>query len=160
MTGRALRASIDQTQVGTLQEVAGRNRVAEGRYSTNRAEHVKHKKRHILALAKRGVDFPSIALAAGLSLRSVQRVISKRAQQPATTPLSQNDTSARLVFTPIATIALFKDIEWARSLRAKGRSVRQVAEITGIPKSSVARLDLLSQNDTSAPLVCGRSPTR
>jgi hypothetical protein len=99
---------VDATHLGQLRAIvapevrterriradAGRNRVAKGRDSTSRSEHVKYKAQHILARAKRGVDFPSIAPAERVSLRSVQRVISKRGQQPATTPLSQNDTSA------------------------------------------------------------------
>ena len=137
-----------------------RDRAAEGRYATNRTEQAKKRERTVVALAKSGVDFPAIALATEMSLRSVRRIVRRTSLQLRTTSLSQTDTSARLVFTPNAAIVLFKDIEWARSLRLKGHSVRQVAEITGISKSSVARLKVLSQNDASARLVCGRSPTR
>jgi DNA-binding CsgD family transcriptional regulator len=202
---------------------AGRNRVAEGRYETRRAQTYDERQTRVLELVVQGHNTEQVAASIGITSRAVREYrrhlplddssghaiapqsragkkdargkqvqelviqglnanqiacalgISARAIREYIRQLSipgktarllllstaeATEVSAPLVFKEKREIERFRDPDWARSLVAKGYSSRQVAEVTGFSKSMVSKLSTTATKEASAPLVCGRSPTR
>jgi DNA-binding NarL/FixJ family response regulator/uncharacterized protein YerC len=125
--------------------------------------------KRVQELLERGLNTSQIASDLGISVRAIRQYTrqlitpSKVATSLRLSHAEASEAFAPLVFKEKREIEGFRDHDWTRSLLSKGHSVRKVAEITGISKSSVARISRLSQTavtEAIAPLVCGRSPTR
>ena len=119
-----------------------------------RADRKEARIERVQELLVQGSSAQQIASALSISVQAVRRYVRKLNFPETSKSLLElshaklNELSAPLVFKEKREIERFKDHNWARSLLLKGRSVRQVAEITGISKSSVARLDGLSHCET------------
>ena len=107
--------------------------------------------KRVQELLEQGLGSSQIATDLGISVQAARQYV-KQLTYPETSKslllLSQakvTEAIARLVFKEKWEIERFRDHDWAQSLLLKGHSVRKVAEITGISKSSVARLAGLSR---------------
>jgi DNA-binding NarL/FixJ family response regulator len=130
------------------------------------ASHKAALNRRVQVLLEQGLSKSQIACDLGISVQSARQYV-KQLTKPETSKsllelstAKATEASARLVFKARREIERFRDHDWARSLLAKGYSVRQVAEFTGFSKSMVSKLSTAKATEASAPLVCGRSPTR
>ena len=119
-----------------------------------RADRKEARIERVQELLEQGMSAQRIASALSISVQAVRRYVRKLNCPETSKSLLElshaklNELSAPLVFKEKREIERFKDHDWARSLLLKGRSIRRVAEITGISKSSVARLDGLSRYET------------
>jgi DNA-binding NarL/FixJ family response regulator len=105
-------------------------------------------------LLEQSMSAQKIASTLSISVQAVRRYVRKLNNPEMSKSLLElshaklTKASAPLVFKEKREIERFKDHNWARSLLSKGYSMRKVAEVTGISKSSVARLDGLSHCET------------
>ena len=128
-----------------------------------RANRTAARRKQVQALLEQGLSTSQIATELDMPARSVRRYAYSPSAPSANGQLSTaatTEASAPLVFKEKREIERFRDPDWARSLVAKGYSSRQVAEVTGFSKSMVSKLSTTATTEVSAPLVCGRSPTR
>jgi predicted transcriptional regulator len=144
-----------------LDESAGQRVGPQGSTSHKAARNTR-----VQALLEQGLSNSQIACDLGISIQAARQYVRQRTKPEPSKSLLELSTakateaSARLVFKARREIERFRDHDWARSLLAKGYSVRQVAEFTGFSKSMVSKLSTAKATEAIAPLVCGRSPTR
>jgi DNA-binding CsgD family transcriptional regulator len=110
--------------------------------------------KRVQELLEQGLGSSQIATDLGISVQAARQYV-KQLTYPETSKsllqLSQakvTEAIARLVFKEKWEIERFRDHDWAQSLVLKGYSVRKVAEITGISKSSIARSAGLSRSES------------
>jgi transposase len=110
--------------------------------------------KRIQELLEQGLNTKQITCALGISAQATRRYVRTLTDPKPPESMLQlshakpTKASARLVFKEMREIERLRDHGWARSLLLKGHSVRQVADITGISKSSVARIGGLSRCET------------
>lgn len=132
----------------------GRDRIAEGRYKTDRAAYLSEAAKNrseALELAAQGLSWEEIGQRLGIAADAA-RMRAKRAAAKQSGECPTPNKSAPLVYAITAQNDPEKRAAEAARLRSEGQSVRQIAEIMGISKSTVDRLLKCPAPNKSAPL--------
>ena len=111
----------------------------------------------VLDLLEQGLSTSQIACALGISVQAARQYVRQITEPKTSKSLLELSTAkatkaiAPLVFKAKREIERFRDHDWARSLLAKGYSVRQVAEFTGFSKSMVSKLSTKKSDESNRP---------
>lgn len=146
---------------------AQRDRVQEGRYKAKRSEYLQeagNRKEQALRLSQDGLTNREIADKLGVTTRTIHLYLkdatptpSPAAAQDVSKPLSQAEKCAQLVYATLEPLPAQEpvrdDAQKVAELKAKGHTVRQIADLTGISKSRVDRLLKSYPQATAVPEV-------